>query len=236
MPRAAALAATRGNAKAAVVYNSASAPVTRASRASSRSTPSRSRGWRCRGRGAPAVLFVEELWKAYTRPGILACACAFSVRRDKPLCLTSIKDMGAAAARSRSRAWPRSPLDVVSDVLTPAEIAAAFGAAQSGRCATAGPGSCTSSRARSCPSSTRSCGSTGRRTGGNAARRMSYSRRSRRRPSSTRRAFLAETRWADAGDTRPCLEYVNCMSVVLRQLCLQRFEDPCAAADAVTRQ
>jgi len=75
---------------------------------------------------------MEELWKTYTRPGILTKRTyAFSVRRDKPLCLTSVKDMGAAAARCAVEGVaPESPLDVVSDVLTPAEIAAAFGAAQ----------------------------------------------------------------------------------------------------------
>ena len=79
-----------------------------------------------------AHLFMEELWKTYTRPGILTKRTyAFSVRRDKPLCLTSVRDMGAVAARCAVEGFASdSPLDVVSDVLTPSEIAAAFGEAQ----------------------------------------------------------------------------------------------------------
>ena len=78
-----------------------------------------------------AHLFMEELWKTHTRPGITKRTYAFSVRRDKPLCLTSVKDMGSVAARCAVEGFSSdAPLDVVSDVLTPAEIAAAFGAAQ----------------------------------------------------------------------------------------------------------
>mmetsp|Transcript_16572 Transcript_16572/g.49486 ORF Transcript_16572/g.49486 Transcript_16572/m.49486 type:complete len:337 (-) Transcript_16572:27-1037(-) len=80
-----------------------------------------------------AHLFMEELWKDYTRPGIVGKkrTYAFSVPRDKPLCLTSVKDMGAVAARcALEGVAPAGPLDVVSDVLSPAEMAAAFGAAQ----------------------------------------------------------------------------------------------------------
>ena len=69
--------------------------------------------------------------KTHTRPGITKRTYAFSVRRDKPLCLTSVKDMGSVAARCAVEGFSSdAPLDVVSDVLTPAEIAAAFGAAQ----------------------------------------------------------------------------------------------------------
>ena len=66
---------------------------------------------------------MEELWKGYTRPGIGRGTYAFSVPRDKPLCLTSVKDMGAVAARcALEGVAPATPLDVVSDVLTPAGI------------------------------------------------------------------------------------------------------------------
>lgn len=77
-----------------------------------------------------AHLFMEELWKDYTRPSILKKRVyPFSVPTDKTLCLTSVKDMGKVAARCILENVS-GELDVVSDALTPAEIAGAFSDAQ----------------------------------------------------------------------------------------------------------
>ena len=78
-----------------------------------------------------AHLFMEELWKDYTRPGIKKGTYAFSVPRDKPLCLTSVKDMGVVAARCLLEARTGT-LEVVSDVRTPGGLADDFAAAQGG--------------------------------------------------------------------------------------------------------
>ena len=136
VPRAAALAAAFAATPTPplVVYNSASAPdntgIPRIEQKHAVEEVLREALPRVAVLRAP--LFMEELWKTYTRPGILTKRTyAFSVKRDKPLCLTSVKDMGSVAARCcLERVAPEAPLDVVSDVLTPAEIAAAFGAAQ----------------------------------------------------------------------------------------------------------
>ena len=75
---------------------------------------------------------MEELWKGYTRPAIRnRRVYPFSVPSDKRLCLTSVKDMGAVAARCVLENFDGA-LDVVSDALTPREMAAAFSAAQGG--------------------------------------------------------------------------------------------------------
>ena len=137
VPRAAALAAAFAatSTPPLVVYNSASAPdSTGIPRIEQKHAVEEVLREALPGRVAVlrAHLFMEELWKTYTRPSIVTKRTyAFSVRRDKPLCLTSVKDMGAAAARCAVEGVaPEAPLDVVSDVLTPAEIAAAFGEAQ----------------------------------------------------------------------------------------------------------
>ena len=78
-----------------------------------------------------AHLFMEELWKDYTRPGIKKGTYSFSVPRDKPLCLTSVKDMGVVAARCLLEARTGT-LEVVSDVRTPGGLADDFAAAQGG--------------------------------------------------------------------------------------------------------
>ena len=75
-----------------------------------------------------AHLFMEELWKDYTRPGIKKGTYSFSVPRDKPLCLTSVKDMGVVAARCLLEARTGT-LEVVSDVRTPGGLADDFAAA-----------------------------------------------------------------------------------------------------------
>mmetsp|Transcript_16593 Transcript_16593/g.51649 ORF Transcript_16593/g.51649 Transcript_16593/m.51649 type:complete len:663 (-) Transcript_16593:71-2059(-) len=135
-PRAKALAEALATAKTPplVIYNSVAAPddtgiprieQKHAAEAAFRSAlPGRTAILR-------AHLFMEELWKGYTRPSIAKGTYGFSVPRDKPLCLTSVKDMGAVAARCAFEdAAPAAPLEVVSDVLSPLEMAAAFGDAQ----------------------------------------------------------------------------------------------------------
>lgn len=74
-----------------------------------------------------ANLFMEELWKDYTRPGILRGTFTFSVPGDKPLYLTSVKDMGRIAALNFKHPGLRRPVRAVaSDVRTPQEMATAF--------------------------------------------------------------------------------------------------------------
>lgn len=75
-----------------------------------------------------ANLFMEELWKDYTRPSILRKGVfTFSVPGDKPLYLTSVKDMGRIAALNFQRPELRRDIrDIASDVRTPGEMAADF--------------------------------------------------------------------------------------------------------------
>ena len=152
-----------------------------------------------------AHLFMEELWKTYTRPGILTKRTyAFSVKRDKPLCLTSVKDMGAVAARCcLERVAPEDPLDVVSDVLTPAEIAAAFGEAQ-GEAVRHRQSWLLYILSRALLPELHQIMKFYRTTdfGGNAARRNDLLEAFETPPKlQPFAAFLAETRWADAART-----------------------------------
>ena len=88
-----------------------------------------------------ATLFMEELWKSYTRPAVLRGKFPFSVPPDRPVSLTCVRDMGRLAAAALCGAdgagdsSRRRAVDVASDVLTPAQIAAAFGTAQGGKVA-----------------------------------------------------------------------------------------------------
>eukprot|EP00306_Pavlova_sp_CCMP459_P004418 CAMPEP_0185157124 /NCGR_PEP_ID=MMETSP1139-20130426/1564_1 /TAXON_ID=298111 /ORGANISM="Pavlova sp., Strain CCMP459" /LENGTH=359 /DNA_ID=CAMNT_0027722181 /DNA_START=97 /DNA_END=1176 /DNA_ORIENTATION=- len=86
-----------------------------------------------------AHLFMEELWKEYTRPGIVGGkrVYAFCVPSDKQLCLTSVYDMGRVAACCALDApafasGQATVLDVVSCVRTPAQMAEDFSNAQGG--------------------------------------------------------------------------------------------------------
>jgi hypothetical protein len=87
-----------------------------------------------------ANLFMEELWKDYTRPAILKGTYPFSVPADRPIYLTSVRDMGRLAGiilQSSSSSLRKSPyecINVASDVLTPREMAEAFSAAQNSPC------------------------------------------------------------------------------------------------------
>ena len=83
-----------------------------------------------------ANLFMEELWKSYTRPAILKGSYPFSLPPERKLHLTSVRDMGrlAAAALASPDTTAGRRINVASDVLTPPQIAAAFAAAQGSPC------------------------------------------------------------------------------------------------------
>jgi uncharacterized protein YbjT (DUF2867 family) len=88
-----------------------------------------------------ANLFMEELWKGYTRPAVLRGRYPFSVPADRPVYLTSVRDMGRLAgtilggtaddASDYDRDWA---INVASDVLTPRGMADAFARAQGSAC------------------------------------------------------------------------------------------------------
>eukprot|EP00634_Sargassococcus_sp_CCMP2135_P003365 CAMPEP_0198654540 /NCGR_PEP_ID=MMETSP1467-20131203/7783_1 /TAXON_ID=1462469 /ORGANISM="unid. sp., Strain CCMP2135" /LENGTH=335 /DNA_ID=CAMNT_0044390527 /DNA_START=42 /DNA_END=1049 /DNA_ORIENTATION=+ len=77
-----------------------------------------------------ANLFMEELWKKYTRPTILKKKrFEFSVGPNRVIYLTSVRDVGRLAARAFSADEDDVPkaIDVASDAKTPTQMAAAFG-------------------------------------------------------------------------------------------------------------
>ena len=89
-----------------------------------------------------ANLFMEELWKGYTRPSILRGRYPFSVPADRRVYLTSVRDMGRLAGTilgetgggardDDGRDWA---INVASDVLTPRVMADAFANAQGSAC------------------------------------------------------------------------------------------------------
>ena len=84
-----------------------------------------------------ANLFMEELWKGYTRPQILKGKYPFSVPPDRPIFLTSVRDLGRIAGTCLAVTPPSASgctFNVASDVLTPVQLAAAFAAAQGTPC------------------------------------------------------------------------------------------------------
>jgi uncharacterized protein YbjT (DUF2867 family) len=88
-----------------------------------------------------ANLFMEELWKAYTRPPILKGKYPFSLPPDRAVYLTSVRDMGrvAGACLARADAAPATGtgarrLNVASELTSPAGMAKAFAAAQGTPC------------------------------------------------------------------------------------------------------
>lgn len=90
-----------------------------------------------------ANLFMEELWKGYTRPAILKGKYPFSIPRDRKIYLTSVRDMGRLAGtilKSNSPSddynnkYKNRIINVASDHLTPSEMAGAFAKAQKSPC------------------------------------------------------------------------------------------------------
>ncbi|MBD1924562.1 NmrA/HSCARG family protein [Microcoleus sp. FACHB-831] len=79
-----------------------------------------------------ACLFMEELWKKYTRPSILKGVFRFSIQPDKPLHLIANKDMGRIAAyvMKNPSKYIGQEIELAGDVLTPKQLADAFSKAQ----------------------------------------------------------------------------------------------------------
>jgi hypothetical protein len=83
-----------------------------------------------------ANFFMEELWKSYTRPGILKGKFSFSVPPEREMYLTSVRDMGHLAGECL-----RSPdttkgrvINVAGDKVSVQDMAAAFSVAQGSPC------------------------------------------------------------------------------------------------------
>ncbi|MBD1875501.1 NmrA/HSCARG family protein [Nodosilinea sp. FACHB-131] len=79
-----------------------------------------------------ACLFMEELWKQYTRPSVLKGSFPFAVQPNKPLHLITTKDMGRVAAyvmKHRSE-YMGKDIELAGDLLTPKQMAEAFANAQ----------------------------------------------------------------------------------------------------------
>lgn len=84
-----------------------------------------------------ANLFMEELWKSYTRPPILKGSYPFSLPPERPVYLTSVRDMGRLAGACLAGPPPPAGgrrINVASEVLNPALMAAAFATAQGSPC------------------------------------------------------------------------------------------------------
>jgi uncharacterized protein YbjT (DUF2867 family) len=79
-----------------------------------------------------ACLFMEELWKKYTRPSILKGSFPFAIQPDRPLHLITTKDMGRIAAYvlKHPAQYIGKEIELAGDVLTPIQMAEAFSQAQ----------------------------------------------------------------------------------------------------------
>lgn len=79
-----------------------------------------------------ACLFMEELWKKYTRPSILKGVFSFSIQPDKPIHLITTKDMGrvAAYAIKNPSKYIGQEIELAGDVLTPKQMTEAFSQVQ----------------------------------------------------------------------------------------------------------
>lgn len=79
-----------------------------------------------------ATLFMEELWKRYTRPKILQGTFPFTVPPNKPLQLVAVRDMGLAAATAllNPDTFKGVALELAGDELTPLQMCEAFAAVQ----------------------------------------------------------------------------------------------------------
>ena len=87
-----------------------------------------------------ANLFMEELWKSYTRPAILAGKYPFAIPSTRYVYLTSVRDMGRLAGtvlqqqQSTTNNGGVCNINVASDKLTPSMMAEKFAQAQNSRC------------------------------------------------------------------------------------------------------
>jgi uncharacterized protein YbjT (DUF2867 family) len=83
-----------------------------------------------------ANLFMEELWKGYTRPSILKGKYPFSIPSNRHMYLTSVRDMGrlAGACLNSPDTTTGRMINVASAILTPHEMADAFSKAQGTIC------------------------------------------------------------------------------------------------------
>ncbi|KAL7506457.1 hypothetical protein ACHAXN_003737 [Cyclotella atomus] len=90
-----------------------------------------------------ANLFMEELWKRYTRPQILKGEYPLPVNRWRKLYLTSVRDMGRLAGtvvaresafKQDARSKSTRIVNVAGDLLSGPQIARAFGKAQGFPC------------------------------------------------------------------------------------------------------
>jgi hypothetical protein len=86
-----------------------------------------------------ANLFMEELWKSYTRPSILAGKYPFAIPSDRYVYLTSVRDMGRLAGTVLQQQQSTigndvCNINVASDKLTPPMMAEKFAQAQNSRC------------------------------------------------------------------------------------------------------
>ena len=82
-----------------------------------------------------ANLFMEELWKKYTRPAILNGKFPFSVPPDRQIYLVSVRDMGKLAGTCIANEIEiGNVINVAGDVLSAQQMASAFTAAQETPC------------------------------------------------------------------------------------------------------
>ena len=83
-----------------------------------------------------ANLFMEELWKDYTRPSILKGKFPFSIPSNRNMYLTSVRDMGrlAGACLNSPDTTAGRIINVASAKVTPHEMADAFSKAQGTIC------------------------------------------------------------------------------------------------------
>lgn len=80
--------------------------------------------------------FMDEVWKKYTRPGVLDGKFTFCVPPSTPIHLTAIADMGFIAGRcfQSPETTANRIINVAGDILTPTEMAAAFAKCQGSSC------------------------------------------------------------------------------------------------------
>lgn len=84
-----------------------------------------------------ANIFMEELWKKYTRPQILNGVYPLPVRSKRKVYLMSVRDMGRLAGRifqSKDNNHETQTINVAGDYLSAKDIASAFAVAQGTPC------------------------------------------------------------------------------------------------------